>query len=88
LNRPKDESGHVIVYGASGKRLDDWYSVASPLPFGTKIELDGIGVVEVQDRTADWVVEKHGQYIIDIYMTDHEEAWDFGEQYIRGELIE
>jgi hypothetical protein len=88
IGRPKDEYGNPIVFGAMGVELTDWYSVASPLPFGTQIELDGIGTVEIQDRTANWVVEEHGQYILDIYMTDHQEAWDFGVQYIRGELVE
>ena len=87
LNRPLNESGEPIVKGAAGKELIAEYSCASPLPFGTQIELDGLGVVEVQDRTAKWVVDKYGEYIVDIYMTDHDAAWDFGLQYIEGELI-
>ena len=87
LNRPKDENGNPIVIGAWNKELTTNYSVASPLPFGTKIDLGELGVVEVQDRTADWVVDKFGENIIDIYMTNHDEARQFGLQYIEGTLI-
>ena len=82
--RPLDKNGKPIVYGASGKKLISNYSCASPLPFGTKIKLDGIGTVEVQDRTANWVVNKYGQNIIDIYMTNHNEAYKFALKYIKG----
>ena len=82
--RPTDENGEPIVYGAQGVELVDGVSCASPLAFGTEIELDGIGTVKVQDRTANWVVEKHGEHIIDLYMTDHETAWNFEVQYVEG----
>lgn len=83
-NRPLDENGNPIVVGAWGVALVNGYSAASPMAFGTTVELEGVGVVEIQDRTADWIVEKHGYDIIDLYMTDHQEALDFGVQYIRG----
>ena len=41
LNRPLDENGNEIVLGAANKRLTSGVSCASPLPFGTKINLDG-----------------------------------------------
>lgn len=88
-DRPLDENGEPIVYGAWwGKELTDKYSAASPMAFGTKVNLEGYGVVEVQDRTAAWVVEEHGENIIDIYMTDHDTAWDFGVKYLKGELVD
>ena len=82
--RPLDKNGKPIVYGASGKKLIGNYSCAAPLPFGTKIKLDGIGTVEVQDRTAKWVVNKYGKNIIDIYMTDHNKAYKFALKYAKG----
>lgn len=88
-NRPLDENGEPIVYGAWwGKELTDKYSAASPMAFGTKVNLEGYGVVEVQDRTAKWVVDRFGENIIDIYMTDHDEAAAFEVQYLKGEIIE
>ena len=83
-NRPLDKNGKPIVYGASGKKLISNYSCAAPLPFGTKIKLDGIGTVEVHDRTANWVVNKYGKNIIDIYMTNHKEASKFALKKVKG----
>ena len=74
-NRPNG-----IVYGASGEVLRSNYSVASPLPFGTKLEIDGLGEYVVQDRTADWIVERYDGKIIDIYFNTHEQAVKFAKQ--------
>lgn len=86
-NRPTDELGNPIVIGASNDVLITNVSVASPLPFYTEIELGELGTVVVHDRTAKWVVEKHGEHIIDIYMADHDEARRFGVQYIEGVVL-
>lgn len=82
--RPLNENGEPIVVGSWGVELVNGYSVASPMAFGTQVELDGLGTVEVQDRTAKWVVDRFGENIIDIYMTDHKTASEFGVQYIEG----
>ena len=87
-NRPKDKNGNEIVVGASGDRLQPGVSVASPLPFGSQIDLGELGTVVVHDKTADWIVEKHGTYIIDIYMDNHDVAKEFGVKYIEGVIIE
>lgn len=88
-DRPLDENGEPIVYGAWwGKELTANYSAASPMAFGTKVDIEGFGVVEIQDRTADWIVDKYGENIIDIYMTDHEQASEFGVQYLKGALVD
>lgn len=88
IGRPIDENGNEIVKGAAGVRLVNGYHAASPLPFGTKVDLAGYGVVEVQDRTAKWIVDKYGENIIDIYINDHEKAWNFGVKYWEGVVIE
>ena len=75
-NRP---NGKVI--GAAGVELKAGVSVASTLPFGTSIEIEGLGEYIVQDRTAKWVVNKYGENIVDIYFDDHEAAKNFGLQY-------
>ena len=41
-----------IVYGASGEELVAGVSCASPLPFGTVVEIEGVGTYIVQDRTS------------------------------------
>lgn len=70
-----------IVYGASGEELVAGVSCASPLPFGTVLEIEGVGTYIVQDRTSSWVVDKYGENLIDIYFDDHEAAREFGLQY-------
>lgn len=75
-NRPNG-----IVYGASGEELVAGVSCASPLPFGTVLEVDGVGTYIVQDRTASWVVDKYGENLVDIYFDDHQAALEFGLQY-------
>lgn len=85
LNRPNG-----IVYGAAGVELEAGISCASPLPFGTVVEIEGLGEYIVQDRLAQWVVDKHGENLIDIYFDDHEAALGFGLQhrnvYLKGEV--
>ena len=76
LNRPNG-----IVYGAAGVELEAGVSCASPLPFGTVLEIEGLGEYIVQDRIAQWVVDKYGENLIDIYFDDHEAAKEFGLQY-------
>lgn len=75
LNRPDG-----VVYGAHGVELEQGVSVASPLPVGTVIDIDGIGVRVVHDKTADWIVEKYDGRIIDVYFNSHEEAARFGKR--------
>ena len=70
-----------IVYGASGEELVAGVSCASPLPFGTVLEIEGVGTYIVQDRTASWVVDKYGENIVDIFFDDHQAALEFGLQY-------
>ena len=84
LNRPVDENGKEIVYGAAMIPLTDGVSCASPLPFGTEVELEGYGTVVVQDRTAKWVVDKYGENIIDIYVDSHDKIKNIGRQYWDG----
>ena len=68
-----------IVKGAAGIELTSGVSVASPLPLGTEIIFNDRKYT-VQDRTAEWIVDRYGGKIIDIYFADHEEALKFGRQ--------
>lgn len=77
-NRPTDENGNPIVYGASGERLRQGVSVAadtSVLPFGTEILIDG----------HTYVVQDVGGAIrgnrIDVYFENHSDALAFGVKY-------
>ena len=76
-NRPLDENGNPIVYGASGKELTPGVSVACSLPYGTEIQIDGLpGTYIVEDRTAEWIQDKYNGMTVDIYMDSHESCYD------------
>jgi len=74
LNRTKG-----IVYGASGVELQEGVSVASSLPFGTNLIIEG-NKYTVQDKTAEWIEDKYEDKIIDFYFENHSDAVDFGKQ--------
>ena len=78
--RPIDEYGKPIIKGAGGVRLSQGAHCASPLPFGTIVEIEGIGTYEVPDRTAGWIADKYNGKIIDIFFEDHNEALKFGKR--------
>ncbi len=83
-NRPNG-----IVYGAAGVELKAGVSCASPLPLGIVVEVEGLGEYIVQDRPAQWVIDKYGENQIDIYFDNHEAASAFGLKqlnvYLKGE---
>lgn len=76
-DRPLDSEGVPIVYGSSGERLVEGYSVAvdpSVIPYGTEIIIDG--------KT--YIAHDCGGAIkgnrIDIYFASHKRAVKFGRQ--------
>ena len=76
-DRPTDEDGNPIVYGASGAVLTPGVSVACSLPYGTKLEIDGLpGAFIVEDRTAEWIQDKYNGMTVDIYMDSHEACYE------------
>lgn len=77
-----------IVYGAYGIELKPGVSCASTLPVGTVVEIEGLGEYTVQDRMAQWVIDKYGENLIDIYFADHEAACEFGLQNLNVYLKE
>ena len=78
-----------IVYGAGMDELKQGISIATSkeFPFGTNLIIDGQEYT-VQDRIANWVVERYEGKIIDVYFSNHEEAVKFGKQikevYLKG----
>lgn len=85
--RPLDEEGNQIVYGAYGIELTPNYSVASTLPQGTRIEIEGLGIHEAEDKTANWISSKYEGRIIDLYMGNdedaHQRALEWGKQTLK-----
>lgn len=60
---------------ASGKLMQPYYTCAcNGLPLGTKIYIEGYGVLEVQDRLS----SRYGSTVIDILVNSHSEAYEKG----------
>lgn len=77
-NRPTDERGNEIVYGASGEILTEGISIAvdpDVIPYGSTIDINGN-----KYRADDTGGAIRGSRI-DIYFADHEQAKQFGVQY-------
>ena len=84
-NRPVDENGDEIVYGASGARLIEGVSVAvdpDVIPYGSTIEIDG----------REYIAHDCGGAIknnrIDVYFDDHQSAVEFGVKEAEVFLLE
>ena len=78
LNRPEDENGNEIVYGAIGERLQEGYSIAvdpNVIPYRTEVVING-HTYKAQDCGGAIKGNR-----IDIYMSDHNKALEFGVQY-------
>ena len=77
-NRPTDERGNEIVYGASGEILTEGISIAvdpDVIPYGSIVEINGN-----KYRADDTGGAIKGSRI-DVYFADHEQAKQFGVQY-------
>lgn len=77
-NRPVDENGNEIVYGAIGERLIEGYSIAvdpSVIPYGAKVIING-RTYKAQDCGGAIKGKK-----IDVYFENHQDALNYGVQY-------
>lgn len=77
-NRPVDENGNEIVYGAIGEELKEGYSIAvdpSVIAYGTEVIING-KTYKAQDCGGAIKGNR-----IDIYMDNHNDALKFGVKY-------
>ena len=84
VNRPMDENGDLIVYGAYGQRLEAGVSIATDpnvIGFNQEVYINGT-IYKAHDTGGNIKGNK-----IDIYMADHDEAIEFGVQYADVYLI-
>ena len=80
LNRPNG-----IVYTASGEIAVEGVTVAADwnvLPAGTVIEIKDMGIYTVHDKPADWVSERYGGKVVDIYFNNHESIKTIGKKQV------
>ncbi len=80
-----------IIYTASGAEAKNGETVGAAwdvLPVGTRIEIDGLGERIVQDKPADWIVERYEGRILDVYFGSHEAALEYGKHTVDVWIIE
>ena len=76
------------VIGSGNITLVQGMHCASPLPLGTIVDIEGVGIYEVQDTTSEWVADKYNDKIIDIYFLDHSSALQFGKRVANVKIME
>lgn len=70
---------------ASGKKAKQGITIASDwelLPCGTLVEIDGLGVYQVQDKGSSIKGNK-----VDIYFDNHQDALEFGVKTVRLRIV-
>lgn len=74
---------------ASGKPVKYGYIALNWLPFGTEVNIEGLGVFKVQDRGAKSLFGSKTNHIkhIDVYLPTHKEALKFGVKYLKVEVL-
>ncbi|MFL1672173.1 3D domain-containing protein [Paenibacillus dendritiformis] len=80
---PEENGGWTIT--ASGEDFKDDYTLACPreLPFGTEIEIEGIGVRVCQDRGGAIKGKR-----LDVFIRDADEMQRFGRQERRVRILD
>ena len=75
---------------ASGKRVFKGIVANNWLEFGTKVEIEGLGIYIVEDRGSKkyFGTKQERRKAIDIYFDTHEEAKRFGVKYLRVKIKE
>ncbi len=86
-DRPVDENGQMIVYGSGCVPLVQGVHCASALANGTMVEIEGLGVYEVQDSISQRVLDKYDDKVIDIYFSNHEDAEAFGKHECEVKIL-
>jgi len=80
------------LYGicASGKKAKIGYVACNWLPFGTRVNISGLGTYEVQDRGAkSHFGSKENKILhLDIYFKTHEQARQFGVQWLEVIILD
>lgn len=71
-------------FTANNKKVKVGYGANNQLEFGSRVYLESIGIIEIQDRGGK---EFSDPTRIDVYMKSHEEAKKFGRKYLKGYLL-
>lgn len=57
----------------------DWTTIAP----GTEVYIEGYGYRTVEDKPANWIIERYSGKIIDVFCATHEEALAVGRQVVK-----
>ena len=73
---------------STGKVPGPSYAAADPsrLPYGTKLNIPGYGVVEIQDTGG--ALRNYEGIAVDIFKSSYSEAMQWGVQYLEVEILE
>jgi len=58
------------------------------IPPGTVIQINGVGIRIVEDKPADWIVDRYDGMVLDLYFDEHDDALAFGKQELDVWVIE
>ena len=74
---------------ASGKKVSEGMVACNWLPFGTKVNIEGLGVFSVQDRGAKSLFGSKTNHIkhLDVFLPTHKQALKFGVKYLEVKII-
>lgn len=79
-----DSSPYITADGTNLKKEFGCVVAHNSLPFGTKVEIEGIGTCEVHDRGA----ARHGESWFDVYMgNDDQRAIEFGKKELEYKIL-
>lgn len=80
---------HASGITASGRRVAPGMVACNWLPFGTRLEVEGLGVFTVEDRGARSLFgdKKNKIKHIDIYMESHAEALKMGVKWLKVRIL-
>jgi 3D (Asp-Asp-Asp) domain-containing protein len=74
---------------ASGKKAQYGYCACNWLPFGTKVNIKGLGTFVVMDRGAKSLFGSKTNHIqhLDVYLPTHKEALKFGVKWLEVKIL-
>lgn len=84
-DRPREMASGKEVYEGALACPDAIIIREGKRVFGTKIEIEGLGVFTCEDRMAKKHRDKEHKF--DIFMESEDDAWDFGRQHLNYKVL-
>jgi 3D (Asp-Asp-Asp) domain-containing protein len=86
----KDIDDPLYAITASGKKAEYGMVACNWLPFGTRVQIEGMGIFTVQDRGARSLFGSKKNHIkhLDVYLPTHKQALLFGVKYRKVTILD